>query len=336
VDVQDLIVRSIGSFAAYGFPESHAASFALLAYASAYLKCHYLAAFTAAMLNNQPMGFYHPATLVKDAQRHGLHFKPIDVMRSEWNCTLERGQRSGANGQWLVRLGFNYLKGLRRDIAASIIEERIHTPFASIRDLVRRVPTIRKEELNSLAQAGALNFIRAEPSHRREALWDSELAARPVGELLESTTVEPDSSPLAPMQPEQRLFADYTSTGLTIGMHPMRLHREHMDDLGVIPASSLGRIPDGVLVRIAGSVICRQRPGTANGFLFVSLEDETGIANAIILPDLFTAQRLTIVEEPFLLIEGIVQNQRGSVSVKASRVEALRVEAAAGVSHDFH
>ncbi|MEO8052159.1 MAG: error-prone DNA polymerase, partial [Acidobacteriota bacterium] len=367
-DVQDMIVRSIGSFAAYGFPESHAASFALLAYASAYLKCHYLAAFTAAMLNNQPMGFYHPATLVKDAQRHGLHFKPIDVTRSDLKCTLEtrghgpgtRGQGPDARGQWLqprnhtspasslvpgprplapswlVRLGFNYLKGLRQAIAASMIEERTRAPFASIRDLVRRVPTIRKEELNSLAQAGALNFVGAEPSHRREALWDSELAARPVGELLESATTAPDSSPLAPMQPDELLFADYRSTSLTIGMHPMRLHREHMDRLGVIPASALGHIPDGVLVRIAGSVICRQRPGTALGFLFVSLEDETGVSNAIIVPDLFAAQRLTIVDEPFLLIEGILQNQRGSVSVKASSIEALRVDAAAGVSHDFH
>ena len=330
-DIQDLIVRSIGSFAAYGFPESHAASFALLAYASAYLKCRYLAAFTAAMLNNQPMGFYHPATLVKDAQRHGLHFKPIDVTRSAWKCTLEK-----EDGDWLVRLGFNYLKGLRREIAAAMIEERTRLPFTSIRDLVRRVPKIRKEELNSLAQAGALNFIGDEASHRREALWDSELAARPVGELLEPVTDDPGASPLAPMQPDERLFADYRSTGLTIGMHPMRLHREHMNRLGVIPASGLGRIPDGVLVRIAGSVICRQRPGTAKGFLFVSLEDETGIANALILPDLFAVQRLTIVEEPFLLIEGILQNQRGSVSVKASHVEALRVDAAVSVSHDFH
>ncbi len=329
--VQDLIVRSIGSFAAYGFPESHAASFALLAYASAYLKCRYLAAFTAAMLNNQPMGFYHPATLVKDAQRHGLHFKPIDVTRSAWKCTLEK-----EDGDWLVRLGFNYLKGLRREIAAIMIEERTRMPFTSIRDLVRRVPKIRKEELNSLAQAGALNFIGDEKCHRREALWDSELAARPMGELLESTTTDSQPSPLAPMQPDERLFADYRSTGLTIGMHPMRLHREHMNRLRVIPASGLGRIPDGVLVRIAGSVICRQRPGTAKGFLFVSLEDETGIANALILPDLFAVQRLIIVEEPFLLIEGILQNQRGSVSVKASHVEALRVDAAVSVSHDFH
>jgi error-prone DNA polymerase len=327
-DVQDLIVRSIGSFAAYGFPESHAASFALLAYASAYLKCHYLAAFTAAMLNNQPMGFYHPATLVKDAQRHGLHFKPIDVMHSQWECTIEPDKS--------VRLGFNYLKGLRREIAARIIDERTREPFTSIRNLVRRVPAIRKEELNSLAEAGALNFIRDEASHRREALWDAELAVRPVGELLESAAADEGPSPLAPMEAPERLLADYRSTGLTIGMHPMRLYREHMDRLGVIPAADLAHIPDGVLVRIAGSVICRQRPGTANGFVFVSLEDETGIANAIVLPDLFAAQRLTIVEEPFLLIEGILQNQHGSASVKASRVEALRALAtAASVSHDF-
>src|ERR1019366_3586189 len=133
-EVQDLIVRSIGSFAAYGFPESHAASFALLAYASAYLKCHYLAAFTAAMLNNQPMGFYHPATLVKDAQHHGLHFKPIDVMRSDWKCTIDENM--------CVRLGFNYLKGMRQEIAGHIIEQRTNEPFTTIRDLVRRVPTL--------------------------------------------------------------------------------------------------------------------------------------------------------------------------------------------------
>jgi len=350
-DVQEMIVRSIGSFAAYGFPESHAASFALLAYASAYLKCHYPAAFLAAMLNNQPMGFYHPATLVKDAQRHGLHFKPVDVTLSDWKCTLENsdqwsvtsdqsgpatGHRPLATSPWAVRLGFNYLKGMRREIAAQIVEERVHAPFSSIRDLVRRVPGLRKEELNSLAEAGALNFMGEAESHRREALWRSELAARPVGELLETASEDEQTSPLAPMQAPERLFADYRCTGLTIGMHPMRLHREQMDRLGVIRAADLARIPDGVLVRIAGSVICRQRPGTAKGFVFVTLEDETGIANAIVMPDLFDAQKLTIVEEPFLLIEGILQNQRGSVSVRASRAEPIRIDAAAAVSHDFH
>jgi error-prone DNA polymerase len=295
------------------------------------LKCRYLAAFTAAMLNNQPMGFYHPATLVKDAQRHGLHFNPVDVMRSDWKCTIE--EQDGAK---CVRLGFNYLKGMRREIAAQIVEERARAPFSSIRDVVRRVPGLRKQELKSLAEAGALNFIGNQPSHRREALWRSELDARPVGELLEPAAVEEETSPLALMQAPERVFADYRCTGLTIGMHPMRLHREQMDRLGVIPAVDLQYIPDGALVRIAGSVICRQRPGTAKGFVFVTLEDETGIANAIVMPDLFEVQKLTIVEEPFLLIEGVLQNQRGSVSVKASRAEPIRVDAAAAVSHDFH
>src|SRR6202030_2343336 len=152
VDVQDLIVRSIGSFAAYGFPESHAASFALLAYASAYLKCRYLAAFTAALLNNQPMGFYAPATLVKDAQRHGLHFKPIDVTQSDWLCTIEEH-----NGEHWVRLGFNYVKGLREQTAQAILTARAKSPFLSIQDLANRVPDLRKDELRKLSEIGALN-----------------------------------------------------------------------------------------------------------------------------------------------------------------------------------
>jgi error-prone DNA polymerase len=345
-EMQDLIVQSIGSFAAYGFPESHAASFALLAYASAYLKCRYLAAFTAAILNNQPMGFYHSATLLKDAQRHGLHFRPVDVTWSEWNCTLERDPEAG--DQWLVRLGFNYLKGLRRETAARIVEQRSREPFASIRDLVRRVPGIRKEEIDSLSEAGAFNWIEQDPLHRREALWRGELAMRPVGELFEATPLAPadiseapndifdDASPLSAMTPLERLAADYRITGLTIGAHPMKMHRDAMDRLGVIRAADLAHIPDGRRVRVAGAVICRQRPGTAKGFVFLSLEDETGISNAIVLPDLFETYKLTIVEEPFLLLEGILQNQRGSVSVKAEKVEGLRLDAASVGSHDFH
>ncbi len=343
-DVQDLIVRSIGSFAAYGFPESHAASFALIAYASAYLKCHYLAAFTAAILNNQPMGFYHPATLVKDAQRHGLHFRPVDVTRSSWLCTLQRDHASDA---WSIRLGLNYLKGLRRSTAGGIVQARAESPFLSIRDLVRRVPGIRKEEIESLAEAGALNFIDDNPNarpHRRDALWQAELAVRPIGELLEQQHAQHEElqqeldehSPLAAMSPLERLSADYRITGLTIGAHPMRLHRDAMNKLGVIRASDLAHLPDGRRVRIAGAVICRQRPSTANGFVFLSLEDETGISNSIVLPDLFEARKLTIVEEAFLLVEGILQNQRGSVSVKAARVEGLHLNAATLASHDFH
>jgi len=256
------------------------------------------------------------------------------------------------------------LKGLRRETAARIVGARSHGAFTSIRDLVRRVPEIRKEELDSLAEAGALNVIEKDSEkdekgdrlatfsrHRRHALWLGELAMRPVGELLEpapgprplapgpfSPPADEDGdepSPLMPMNPLERLAADYRITGLTIGAHPMRMHRDRMNRLGVTPAADLAHLPDGRRVRIAGAVICRQRPGTANGFVFLSLEDETGISNAIVLPDLFEARKLTIVEEPFLLVEGVLQNQRGSASVKATRVEALHLDAASAGSHDF-
>ena len=164
---QETIIQSITAFALYGFPESHAASFALIAYASAYLKCRYLAAFTAAILNNQPMGFYAPATLVKDAQRHGLHFKPIDVTRSDWRCTIEEH-----NGEKWVRLGLNYAKGLREQAAKKrFCTHANKLPFSSIQDLVTRVPELRKDELRKLSEIGALNFIPELPTHRRAALW---------------------------------------------------------------------------------------------------------------------------------------------------------------------
>ena len=180
-EVQDQIIQSITSFALYGFPESHAASFALIAYASAYLKCHYLAAFTAAMLNNQPMGFYSPATLVKDAQRHGLKIKPIDVTKSDWQCTLE-GEDFGIS----LRLGFRYAKGLRESVAKAIVHQRNIESFTSVDDLTRRVPELQKREMVLLAEVGALNFLN--PSHRihrRDALWQVERACRRAGRLLE-------------------------------------------------------------------------------------------------------------------------------------------------------
>jgi len=350
-EVQDRIVKSIASFALYGFPESHAASFALIAYASAYLKCHYLAAFTAAMLNNQPMGFYSPQTLVKDAQRHGLRFKPVDVAHSQWLCAIEHH-----DGKQWVRLGFNYIKGFREDTARTIVAERVRESFTSIRDLVRRVPGLHKEALNRLAEVGALNSLLmplpygrgsetpSEPralasgvrGDRREALWQSELALRPVSALLDPVEdLAPEPSPLAPMDAVERLHADFRNSGLTIGPHPMSFHRERMNRLGVIPAAGIRLVRDGVLVRIAGCVICRQRPGTAKGFLFLSLEDETGISNAIVRPDLFDAERTMLVSAPYLIVEGLLQNQDGVVSVKAERVRPLATSLAAAESHDF-
>ncbi len=432
-EAQEQIVLSITSFALYGFPESHAASFALIAYASAYLKCHYLAAFTAALLKNQPMGFYRPATIVKDAQRHGLKIFPIDVMKSEWECTvvgrrssvvraavsrwpLAVGQEddaednidfveppnpaaerrknaahgvsrgsiteesqapegrkspdlpdggrnahrtaggpalSAVSGTPALRLGLRYVRGLREDAAHAIVRQRSLAPFTSIHDLVQRVPELRKDELNTLAEIGALNSVSSlefpvprsghwKPEtgnsklHRRDALWQIERSVRRSGPLLDRLP-EPDArSPLRPMNPEERLVADFRGTGMTVGPHPMAYHRQRMDAIGVRKASDLAGIPNGKYLRIGGCVIARQRPGTAKGFVFLSLEDETGVANAIIMPDLFQKNRLLLTSEQFLMVEGTLQNQDNVISVKAQRVMPLSITRAETSSHDFY
>jgi error-prone DNA polymerase len=363
-ETQERIVQAITSFALYGFPESHAASFALIAYASAYLKCHYLAAFTAALLNNQPMGFYHPATLVKDAQRHGLRILPVDVTRSEWLCSLVTPEESGGaptnRVRPLVRLGLNYVKGLRQQTALAILEERAKRPFSSIDDLARRVTEMHKDELRALARIGALNAIGAsaageqespaiEPAagapgwrpgtkrHRRVALWEAEYAARPRHPLFAALEPAAEASPLATMDPLERLNADFQGTSLTVGRHPMAHWRAVLDRRGVLRAADLASVPDGKWVKSAGCVICRQRPGTAKGFLFLSLEDETGIANGIVVPKLFEENRLVILTNPYLLVEGFLQNQQGAISIKVQRVEPLDLRDTEVVpSHDFH
>ena len=353
---QDEIILSITSFALYGFPESHAASFALIAYASAYLKCHYLAAFTAAMLNNQPMGFYHPSTLVKDAQRHGLKMKPIDIVHSNYECTVESLVSSSrlsaiheknntpqpiTDDHLFVRLGLNYVRGLRADVAKAIVEERVRAPYESIADLASRVPSLRKNELVILADIGALNSNGTNSDkdikfHRRDALWQVERAVRHPGPLLEGIHELDQSSPLKTMTNEERLVADFRGTGLTVGPHPMTYHRAEMNRRGVRAAIDLPKMQNGKFVKTAGCVIARQRPGTAHGFVFLSLEDETGIANAIVTPDLFEQNRLLLVSERFLLVEGMLQNIDNVVSVKASRVLPLDVTEAQTLSHDFH
>jgi error-prone DNA polymerase len=360
-EAQEQIVLSITSFALYGFPESHAASFALIAYASAYLKCHYLAAFTAALLNNQPMGFYRPATIVKDAQRHGLKIFPIDAMKSDWECTVVGrvvGRQSSVVSPAL-RIGLRYVRGLREDAGRAIVRQRNLAPFTSIHDLIQRVPELRKDELNTLAEIGALNSIGTSPRrhgdrendkndfsvaprlrggtlHRRDALWQIERSVRHSGPLLDELP-EPDAkSPLHPMNPEERLVADFRGTGMTVGPHPMAYHRERMDTIGVRKATDLLSIPNGKQVRIGGCVIARQRPGTAKGFVFLSLEDETGVANVIIMPDLFQKNRLLVTSEQFLMVEGVLQNQDNVISVKAQRVLPLSITKAETSSHDFY
>lgn len=331
-DVQDRIVKSITSFAMYGFPESHAASFALLAYASGYLKIHYLAAFTAAILNNQPMGFYAPMTLVKDAQRHGLHFLPVDIQQSQWACTLERDGK----GEVCVRLGFNYIRSFRRETAEAVIAARNQAPFTSMHDLCERVPELNKKELRNLSGAGALHHISSHRAiTRRDALWDAELVSRPAGPLLGQIEEPHGPSPLEQMTEMDRVVTDLKLTGVTIGKHPITFLRDRLARWGVTPVAALGRLHNNALVQVAGVVICRQRPGTGKGIVFLSLEDETGIANVIVMPDLFEKARATIVNFPALYIIGLLQNLESSVSVKALKVVPLEIAKASIKSHDF-
>jgi error-prone DNA polymerase len=400
-EAQEEIILSITSFALYGFPESHAASFALIAYASAYLKCHYLAAFTAALLNNQPMGFYSPATIVKDAQRHGLRMKPVDINRSEWLCTLEenagpamwdtaspgrvekqppRARQASEDGKEegpyatteavtlqnpkgvlhpALRMGLRYARGLSEAAGQAIVRARGERPFESIADLAHRVPELRRDNLVQLASIGALNSIgcatakeaqtQLSPNrqrlHRRDALWQVERAARFAGPLLDGIPEVDTASPLAAMTPEERLIADFHGTGLTVGPHPMAYRRTDLKRAGVLSAKDLTKVQNGRRVRTAGCVIARQRPGTAKGFVFLSLEDETGISNAILTPDIMERERVAITSEKFLLLEGVLQNQDGVISVRVERVAPLRVaysKEAVDItnaevrSHDFH
>jgi len=383
-ETAERIITSITSFALYGFPESHAASFALLAYASAYLKVHYPGAFFTALLNNQPMGFYHPASLVKDAQRRGVRFHPIDVQQSDWLCRVEE---DGA-----IRIGLMYVNGLRKEMGQAMtafdrtrtlaapllcakcgsdddsmieivrdsqtartyfcntcahewtIQLRPVGRFTSIEDVVRRTG-LRRDELTTLADIGALNAFTDE---RRSALWQVERAVRPAGELFQNDEREreerserpepserPERSPLSPMDDHDRLRSDYAGMGLTIGPHPMALRRDDLALRGVIRASDLPQARDGRRVRVAGMVITRQRPGTAKGFVFLTLEDETGISNIIVRPDLFDRERMTVIRQPFLLVEGVLQHQDGVMSVKAERLHGIDGGASVD-AHDFY
>jgi error-prone DNA polymerase len=335
-ETQDNIVQNISSFALYGFPESHAASFALIAYASAYFKVKYLAAFTCAILNNQPMGFYMPAVLVTDAQRHGLRVKPIDVQVSDWFCTIEHED----DGSLSLRLGLGYAKGLRKQSADSIVNSRGELGlFRSAEDLVSRVPSLNRKELTLLARVGALNNLDG-IEHRRDALWQVERAGKLEGPLLRQNSdllrEETASLPLRQMNTDERLIADYAGTGLTIGKHPMAYRRDALAKQRVLSAEELRSYGDGIVVKAAGMVIARQRPGTAKGFIFLSMEDETGIANVIVTPDLYERERLIVTRAKFIVAEGILQNQDGVIHVKATHLRPLSDQMLEVRSHDFH
>src|SRR5216117_698376 len=340
------ILQSITSFALYGFPESHAISFAILAYGSAYLKVHRAPEFYASLLNNQPMGFYTPATIVKDGQRHGLKFKPVCVSKSEWRCSVLDDNT--------VRIGFCVVNGLRQEHAEELIRQRQDRQFDSLHDFKQRV-LLSKDELGTLAELGALNCFA---EHRRAAMWNVEetlhddllgsAGASPAVSRASRDTLRelfgggaeksPESvrgAPLTPMTLPERVRADYETMNLTTGPHPMKLLRGNLPHIW--RAIDLVHARHGSIIQIAGNVICRQRPGTAKGFVFISLEDETGVSNAIVEPELFERFRLLITEEAFLLIEGEVQNSDNVVLIKAQKIRPLVHEQLIGSeSHDFH
>jgi error-prone DNA polymerase len=336
---QDQIVLGIRSFALYGFPESHSASFALLVYASAYLKAHHPAVFFVALLNNWPMGFYHPATLLTDARRHGVRVRPIDVTQSEWKCTIEK---DGA-----VRLGLRYVAGLRQIVADKIVASR---PFSTVEEVWQKSGASQAEMI-TLASIGSLNNtgnargtaageatrLRSPTLgiHRRGALWQASALGRSGADLFAATPPDDGESPLPAMSLVERLSADYAGSGMSVGPHPMALERARLRARGIHRAIDLGQLRDGVRAEVAGTVIVRQRPGTAKGFFFITLEDETGFANAIITPQVFAQHRLLLTTAPSLIIGGKLQNQDGVVSLKADTFTALRHVRGAG-SRDFH
>jgi len=308
-------------------------------YASAYIKVKYLAAFTCAMLNNQPMGFYSPSVIIEDARRHGLRVKPIDVQASIWACSIEHEEDFSLS----LRLGMGYVNGLRRQSAEAIVAARTRGEFRSVDDLVLQVPTLNRKELALLANIGALNSIHG-VGHRRDALWQVERAGKVEGVLLmqESEWLREDSleSPLIPMTPEERLVADYAVSSVTTGPHPMSFRRRDLQAKGYLRAVDLANRPDGSYVKIAGLAIAKQRPGTASGVVFLSVSDETGVFNVFIATEFFEQHRREITKAKFIAVEGPLQKQGPVIHVMASSFRELSNESPAGrlqvTSHDFH
>ncbi len=295
------IFSQIQGFGEYGFPESHAASFALLAYASSWLKCHEPAAFLCALLNSQPMGFYSPSQLVQDAQRHGIEVRPVDVAISGWESALEE---RGEGGQPAVRLGLSLQRGMSREAAARIEDARAIRPFDSVADLARRA-RLERADLQVLAGANALRSLAG---HRREALWQA-VGAVPDKDLLRPTTPEEEAPLLAAPSEGEEIVGDYRAQGLTLGRHPLALLRPRLLAKRFLPAQTLAGFQDGQLARACGLVTVRQRPGTAKGVLFMTLEDETGNVNVIVWPSLVEQQRREVLGAPLLGVYGIWQRQ---------------------------
>ena len=327
------LFEQIRGFGEYGFPESHAASFAKLVYASAYLKCHNPAAFAAALINSQPMGFYAPAQLVRDVREHNVEVLPIDVNVSGWDCTLEMPPAAGPPQ---LRLGLRLVRGLSSKAGQQIVAAR-STPYSSVADLAARA-RLGRGETQRLAEADAFGSLEL---NRRAALWQAlEQTSRPEDlPLFAAAPAVDEAAPLlSPLKPQEEVYADYTTTSLTLRQHPISFFRSRLDELGVTPARKLVTLPHGTQVKTAGLVLMRQRPATANGITFVTLEDETGVANLIVQVKTWQRNELAARRAASLLVTGRLERKDRVVHILATRLEdlAATVNAQAhGKSRDF-
>jgi error-prone DNA polymerase len=323
------IYQQILGFSGYGFPESHAASFALITYASCWLRCNEHAAFVAGLLNSQPMGFYSPASLVNDARRAGVVFRPVDVLHSDWDCTLE----SGEDGEPEVRLGLRMVGGLHEDAAYRVVSQRRARAFQSLDDIAHRA-ALDRGSLDLLAHAGAFRGLTA---HRNEARWRATGIERLPGALRGRGAKDLAVVLRAPNDAAETV-ADYQSIGLTIGRHPLSYLRERLDRLHAVPAARLSIYEDGSTVCVAGLVTHRQRPETASGVVFASLEDETGVANLIIKTHVLERYRGAALGSALMMVRGELQNREGVIQVVANEIEDYSqwIGSLPTVSRDFH
>jgi error-prone DNA polymerase len=306
------IYNQILGFGSYGFPQSHSASFALLVYASSWLKCHAPAAFTAGLLNSWPMGFYAPAQLVNDARRHDVVFRPIDVQRSDWDCTLESNDAGIAE----IRLGLKMVAGLAEDQGRTIAEHRSRAgAYADVDELAHRTH-LPKRSVELLARAGALASITG---HRRLAHWSALGVERLPGVLAGHSARERPLPFAAPSEGED-IVSDYRGMSLTLGRHPLALLRKKLDRIRVIRAAELSELKSGVNVRVAGIVTHRQRPETASGVIFMSLEDESGISNLIVWPSVQVAQREAVFGAQMMVVYGELQNEMNVIHIVAQKL----------------
>ena len=351
LEFADQVFHQIRGFGEYGFPESHAASFALLVYASAWLKCYHPAAFCCALINSQPMGFYAPAQLVRDFREHGGEVRGVDVNFSDWDCTLEKceGRSTKYEGKaglgdfrtsyfvlrTCLRLGLRMLLGLREADARRIEETRRAGAFRSLHDFVRRTK-LSRSVIALLSEADAFGSLAM---NRRDAMWQAlALDQRPDRTPLFDELSEAEAPPvLPPLSPPEEVVADYQTAGLSLRAHPVQFHRPQLDALEIVPARKLSELKDGCFVRVAGLVLVRQRPGTAKGITFVTLEDETGVANLIIRQDVWQRFHRAARTAAALVAHGRLQKSEGVIHVLVSRLDDLsdQLKGLASQSRDF-